>query len=108
MNQMWRLSEARPRNVGLACTDDGLWLGHTSLIERRDGRFVVRERGEIERLLKCAYDGEPPVDQLMSGPARVASALNAINVWRGSPRFICRCPIWRVPRSATRWRPKIR
>ena len=58
MNQMWRLSEAGPRNLGLACTDDGLWLGHTSLIERRDGRFVVRERGEIERLLKCAYDGE--------------------------------------------------
>jgi hypothetical protein len=77
MNQMWRLSEAGPRNLGLACTDDGLWLGHTSLIERRDGRFVVRERGEIERLLKCAYDGEPPVDQLMSGLARVASALNA-------------------------------
>ena len=41
------------------------------------GRFVVRARGEIERLLKCAYDGEPPVDRLMSGLATVASALNA-------------------------------
>src|SRR4029077_4939707 len=77
MNQMWRLSEARPRNLGLACTDDGLWLRPPSLSERRDGRFVVRERGEIERLLKCAYDGEPPVDQLTAGLARVASALNA-------------------------------
>jgi hypothetical protein len=77
MHQMWRLSEAVPQNLGLACTDDGLLLGHTSLIERRDGRFVVRARGEIERLLKCAYDGEPPVDRLMSGLARVASALNA-------------------------------
>jgi len=74
---MWRLSEAGPRNLGLACTDDGLLLGRTSLVERRDGRFVVRPRGEIERLLKWAYHGEPPVDWLMSGLARVASALNA-------------------------------
>jgi hypothetical protein len=77
MHQMWRLSEAVPQNLGLACTDDGLLLGRTSLIERRDGRFVVRARGEIERLLKCAYDGELPFDRLMSGLARVASALNA-------------------------------
>ena len=77
MQQMWRVSEAVPQNLGLACTDDGLLLGRTSLIERRDGRFVVRARGEIERLLKCAYDGEAPVDRLMSGLARVASALNA-------------------------------
>jgi hypothetical protein len=77
MHQMWRLSEAGPGNLGLACTDDGVLLGRTSLIERRDGRFVVRARGEIERLLKCAYDGAPPVDRLMSGLARVASALNA-------------------------------
>jgi hypothetical protein len=77
MQQMWRLSEAVPHNLGLACTDDGLLLGRTSLIERCDGRFVVRARGEIERLLKCAYDGEPPVDRLMSGLARVAWALNA-------------------------------
>jgi hypothetical protein len=69
--------QAVPQNLGLACTDDGLLLGRTSLIERRDGRFVVRARGKIERLLKCAYDGEPPVDRLMSGLARVASALNA-------------------------------
>jgi hypothetical protein len=77
MNQIWRLSEAGPENLGLACTDDGLWLGHTSLIERQGGRFVVRERGEIERLLKRAYHGQPPVDRLMSGLATVASALNA-------------------------------
>ena len=61
----------------MACTDDGLLLGHTSLIERPGGRFVVRERGEIERLLKRAYHGEPPLDRLMSGMATVASALNA-------------------------------
>jgi hypothetical protein len=76
MRQMWRRSEAGPRNLGLACTDDGLLLGHTSLVERRDGRFVVRTRDEIERLLRCAYNGEVPIDWLMSGFARVATALN--------------------------------
>jgi hypothetical protein len=86
MHQMWRLSEAVPQNLGLACTDDGLLLGRTFLIERRDGRFVVRARGEIERLLKCAYDGEPPVDRLMSGLARVASALNANDQCFGADR----------------------
>jgi len=54
-----------------------LLLGHTSLIERRGGRYVVRDRGEIERLFKRAYHGEPPLDRLMSGLATVASALNA-------------------------------
>jgi hypothetical protein len=52
-------------------------LGQTPLIERRDGRFVVREPSEIERLLKRAYRGEPAIDRLMPGLATVASALNA-------------------------------
>ena len=75
--QFWRLSEPGPDNLGLACTDDGLLLGQTPLIERRDGRFVVREPNEIERLLKRAYQGEPAIDRLMPGLATVASALNA-------------------------------
>src|SRR6202795_2917 len=73
----WRLSEAGPDNLGLACTDDGLLLGQTPLVERRDGRFAVRGRHEIERLLQRAYAGEVAVDRLMSGLATVASALNA-------------------------------
>ena len=77
MYQLWRLSEAGPDNLGLACTDDGLLLGRTLLIERRDGRFVVRGRNEIERLLKRAYSGEPPIDRLMPGLGTVAAALNA-------------------------------
>jgi hypothetical protein len=73
----WRLSEYLPDNLGLACTDDGLLLGHTPLIERRDGRFVVRERSEIERLLRCAFPDGFAVDRLMPGLATVGSALNA-------------------------------
>jgi hypothetical protein len=76
-HQFWRLSEAGPDNLGPACTEDGLLLGRTPLIERRDGRFVVRNRDEIERLFNKAYGARPKVAPLMSGLATVASALNA-------------------------------
>ena len=56
IHRIWRLSETSDHNnLGLACTDQGLVLGRTPLIERRDGRFVVRERNEIECLLSHAY-----------------------------------------------------
>jgi hypothetical protein len=77
MHSFWRLSEAGPDNLGLACTDDGLVLGRTPLIERRGGRFVVRERNEIERLLKEVFPCRSAVDRLMPGLTTVASALNA-------------------------------
>lgn len=77
MIRMWHLSEAGPDNLGVACTDDGLLLGRTPLIERRGGRFIVRERSEIERLLKRAYQTDVAADRLMSGLATVATALNA-------------------------------
>lgn len=76
MHRMWRLSEPGPENLGLACTDDGLVLGRTPLIERRDSRFVVRERGDIERLLRRAYQFEGALERLMSGLATVARAFN--------------------------------
>jgi hypothetical protein len=52
-------------------------LGRTPLIERRDGRFVVRERSELECLFSLAYGREASAQRLMSGLATVASALNA-------------------------------
>ena len=45
--KIWRLSEESADNLGLACTDQGLLLGGTALIERRGERFVVREVAEI-------------------------------------------------------------
>jgi hypothetical protein len=51
IHTFWRLSEATADNLGLACTNDGLLIGRTRLIERCDGRFVVRERAVIEKLL---------------------------------------------------------
>jgi hypothetical protein len=76
--KIWRLSEnSDDDNLGLACTAQGLMLGRTALIERRDGRFAVRERAEIERLLSRAYRKQLPVDRIMSGLATVTAALNA-------------------------------
>jgi len=77
INRIWTLTEAGPSNLGLACTKDGLVLGRTPLIERRNGRFAVRERGDIERLLKRAYAAQPAVKSFMPGMMTVASALNA-------------------------------
>jgi hypothetical protein len=76
--KIWRLSEnISDDNLGLACTEQGLVLGRTLLIERRDGRFVVRERSEIECLFSLAYGREATAQRLMPGLATVASALNA-------------------------------
>jgi hypothetical protein len=76
--KIWHLSEnSGDDNLGLVCTEQGLVLGRTALIERRDGRFVVRERIEIEQLLSRAYQSNVVVDRLMSGLATVAAALNA-------------------------------
>jgi hypothetical protein len=77
MIQMWRLSECGEDNLGLACSNDGLVLGRTPLIERRDYRFVVRGRDEIEALLSSAYRKDIVVGPIMLGLATVAAALNA-------------------------------
>jgi hypothetical protein len=77
IHRIWRLSEtSAPNNLGLACTDQGLLLGRTPLIERRDSRFVVRERDVIERLLSHAYRTNYSASRIMPGLATVAAALN--------------------------------
>jgi hypothetical protein len=43
IHTFWRLSEAGADNLGLAFTDDGLLLGHTSLIERRGTRLCASD-----------------------------------------------------------------
>lgn len=77
MIQFWRLTEGGEDNFGPAITADGLVIGRTPLIERRDERFVVRERCEIERLLRRAYQNGLSADRLTRGLASVAAALNA-------------------------------
>ena len=70
---MWCLSEGGEDNLGPACTNEGLVLGRTPLIERRDRRFVVRDRAEIEALLsrpRSSNDfGEPYMIKSMPEPS---------------------------------------
>jgi hypothetical protein len=77
IHRIWKLSEPGEDNLGLAVAPEGLVLGRTPLLERRDASFIVRERHEIQRLLTRAHRMEPAIDRLMSGLATVASALNA-------------------------------
>jgi hypothetical protein len=79
MFRIGRLSEVGPDNLGPAITDNGLMVGQTPLVERRSGRYVVRERAEVELLWgRARFDhSAPEIDSLMSGLATVAAALNA-------------------------------
>jgi hypothetical protein len=63
------VKQVTPNNLGLACTDQGLLLGRTPLIERRDGRFVVRGRSDIECLFSLAYGRAATAQRLMPGLA---------------------------------------
>lgn len=77
MHPVWRVSEPGEDNLGLACDENGLVLGRTRLIERRDGHFLVRDKSEIESLLSRAYRRPLPLERLMAGLANAAKALNA-------------------------------
>ena len=77
VHHIWSLSEAGPDNLGLAVSDDGLVLGGTPLVERRKGRFVVRDRDDVERLLRRGHRYIGEAEHLMPGLAVVARALNA-------------------------------
>ena len=77
MHHVWRLSEYHQGNLGLACTDDGLFLGRTPLIERQKTGFSVRSRTELTRLFSRAYGADLAVDRLLPGLATVTAALNA-------------------------------
>jgi hypothetical protein len=75
-----RLSEGGDDSLGLSCTAEGLFLGRTPLIERRDDGYVVRPPVELERLLRRAYDWRILVDRVMPGLAAAAEALSAGNL----------------------------
>jgi hypothetical protein len=77
LHTIWRLSEAGADNVGLACNEEGPVLGRTPLLERRDGRFVVRDPRELRHLFSRAYRTEVDPTPLVGGLATVAAALNA-------------------------------
>jgi hypothetical protein len=76
----WSLSGGGDRSLGLSCTEDGLFLGRTPLIERREKGWVVRPRADLERLLGRAFGNGISLDRLMPGFRVVASALDEKNL----------------------------
>jgi hypothetical protein len=72
--------QVRGSDLGLACTEDGLFLGRTALVERRGGFYAVRPKGDLKRLFSHAYGADIGVDRLLPGLATVASALAKNNL----------------------------
>src|SRR5712691_6637983 len=79
-HHLWRLSAVGDRNLGLCCTDEGLFLGRTPLIERRGGAYVARLQADLDRLLGRAYGGKAAAAAVMPGLATVAAALGRNNL----------------------------
>lgn len=77
---VWRLSEGGHKSLGLSCSESGLFLGRTPLIERRGERYFIRSQGDLERLLRCAYASNVTFDRVMPGLTTVASALETKNL----------------------------
>ena len=79
-HHLWRLSAGGERNLGLCCSEDGLFLGRTPLIERRGGAYVVRPRADLDRLFGRAYAGDATAARVSSGLDSVAVALGQGNL----------------------------
>lgn len=74
-HHLWRLSAGGDRNLGLCCTEEGLFLGRTPLIERRGSTYAIRPQADLDRLLDQAYGGKPAAARVIAGLATVAAAL---------------------------------
>lgn len=77
---LWKLSEGGAGCLGVACTEDGLFLGGTALIERRQSRYAVRPQADLDRLVSRAYQGGIAVERLIPGLHRIAAALAENNL----------------------------
>jgi hypothetical protein len=79
-HHLWHLSAGGDRDLGLCCTEGGLFLGGTPLIERSGDAYVVRPQADLERLLGRAYGGEDAATRVTRGLATVAAALARNNL----------------------------
>lgn len=76
---LWRLSPAGERNLGLCCTENGLLLGRTPLIERHSQQYAIRPRSDLERVFK-GFPAAPDLDRLLPGLTVVKAALDERNL----------------------------
>jgi hypothetical protein len=58
--QSWRLTAGGENNLGLCYTEEGFFLGRTSLIERRAGRYLVRSHADLKPF-SVAWIGPNPM-----------------------------------------------
>ncbi len=73
---IWTLSEGGTTSLGVSCAGDGLFLGPIPLLDREEGRFVVRAQEDLERLMSRGFGVDVALDRTMPGLRAVASALN--------------------------------
>jgi hypothetical protein len=76
---LWSLSKGGEESLGPSCGGAVPW--GTPLIERREGRYAVREQADLERLFGHAYRGDLNPGRLMRGLRVVASALDGGGLW---------------------------
>lgn len=78
---IWRLSDSGDQALGLWCSEDGLYLGRTPLVERRGGWYAVRSQAELARLFRRAYGDCAALERrVLAGLVTAASALNDKNL----------------------------
>jgi hypothetical protein len=78
--QLWKLSAGGDRSLGLSCTEEGLFLGRTALIERGTKGYLLRPQPDLERLLGRAYGDGIAFDRVMPGFRVVVAALQERNL----------------------------
>jgi hypothetical protein len=102
---IWRLSKCGDQNLALACTEDGLFLGRTPLLERHGGG-LLRPRDDIERLLSHAYGPAIGVERLLGSPQPHPLSPKRTFASLRSPRCSYGCLIFRTGSLETVWRPR--
>jgi len=78
------LSQSDELCLGPCCNEGGLFLGRTPLLEREDNQFIVRDQGEIERVMSAGYGCDVALESRMGGLRAVAKALNAGDLCRAT------------------------
>jgi hypothetical protein len=82
VRHVWTLGDGGDECLGLTCNEDGLRLGRTPLLEKRNGALEPRAQVDIERILACAFGAALSLDNAMRGLHAVATALNTKDLCR--------------------------
>ena len=76
--ELWSLDEAGEAALGLCCTEEGLFLGRTPLIEKRGGKICRPSAEGVGAVAEASHGGG--LDRLVRGLGVVKSALDEKNL----------------------------